>query len=127
MTTKRKPYVREVSNTWWKKNDFYKRYMVREASCLATIWFCIVLLVAVVKLLTNDFGSFVGFMQNPLSIIANIVSLGLILYHAATLFTMTPEVMSFIVKGERLNPAILRNVFWGITAFVSLAALILVL
>lgn len=31
MTTKRKPYVRPMTSTWWKKLPFYRFYMVRKA------------------------------------------------------------------------------------------------
>lgn len=33
MTTKRKPYVRPMTSTWWKKLPFYRFYMLREGTC----------------------------------------------------------------------------------------------
>ena len=30
MTTKRKPYVRPMPSTWWKKLPFYRFYMLRD-------------------------------------------------------------------------------------------------
>ena len=47
MTTtvsKRKKYVREITPTWWKSWDFYKFYMLREATAVPTVWFSLVLL-----------------------------------------------------------------------------------
>ncbi len=32
MTTKRKPYVRPMTSTWWKKLPFYRFYMLREGT-----------------------------------------------------------------------------------------------
>lgn len=124
--TKRKAYVREMKATWWKNLDFYKMYMVRETTCLANVWFCMVLLYGVISLGKGDLNDFIHFLQNPLVVVLNIASIGAMLYHAATLFTMTPEVMTFIVKNERLNPNILRNALWGVTGVVSLLAVILV-
>ena len=42
--SKRKKYVRPMTATWWQKLDFYKAYMVREATSIFAVWFCIGLL-----------------------------------------------------------------------------------
>lgn len=126
-TTKRKAYVREMPANWWTKKPFYTLYMLREATCIPTVWFCLELLYAVINL--NNHGNleqFTSFLQNPLVFILNAISIGALLFHAATLFVLTPQVMTFIVKNERLNPNILRNVLWAITGIVSLVALVLV-
>ncbi|STY59272.1 Fumarate reductase 15 kDa hydrophobic protein [Mannheimia haemolytica] len=49
--TKRRPYVRGMKASWWKKLDFYKMYMVREATCLPTVLVlhCIILWSSCVK------------------------------------------------------------------------------
>ncbi len=44
MTTKRKPYVRPMTSTRWKKLPFYRFYMVREGTAVPTVWFSIVLI-----------------------------------------------------------------------------------
>lgn len=125
--TKRKPYVREMKATWWKKLDFYKMYMVRESTCLPTVWFCIVLFYGAVALSKGTFATdFVSFLQNPFVVILNIISLGAMLYHAATLFVMTPVVMSVIVKGKYLPFSVGRNILWAATGVISVIALILV-
>ncbi|WP_150538210.1 fumarate reductase subunit FrdC [Actinobacillus vicugnae] len=124
--TKRKAYVREMKANWWTKLGFYKMYMVREATCLATVWFCLVLLYGVISLGSNgDLESFKGFLQNPIVLILNVISIAALLYHAATLYVMTPQVLTFIVNNERVNPNILRNVLWAVTGIVSLVALVL--
>ncbi|MDD0824088.1 fumarate reductase subunit FrdC [Mannheimia sp. AT1] len=125
--TKRKPYVREMKATWWKKLDFYKMYMVREATCLLTVWFCIVLFYGAIALSKGTFASdFVSFLQNPLVVVLNIISLAAMLYHAATLFVMTPHVMSVMVKDKYLPATIGRNILWAATGIISLIALVLV-
>ena len=37
MTTKRKPYVRPMTSTWWKKLPFYRFYMLREGTELLVV------------------------------------------------------------------------------------------
>lgn len=124
--TKRKAYVRDMSANWWTKSSFYKLYMVREVTCLATVWFCLVLLYGVISLGGEGLESFINFLQNPIVFILNVISIAALLYHAATLYVMTPQVLTFIVNNERVNPNILRNVLWAITGGVSLIALVLV-
>ncbi|MDO4697740.1 MAG: fumarate reductase subunit FrdC [Pasteurellaceae bacterium] len=130
MTTaasKRKKYVREVTPTWWKKLDFYKFYVLRESTAVPTIWFCLELLYGLVCLKSGTFDSnFVSFLQNPIVVILNIITLGAVLLNSFTFFNMAPQMMNVIVKNERINTTLVSRVFWGITAFVSLLALILV-
>lgn len=125
--TKRKKYVREVTPTWWKKLDFYKFYVLRESTAVPTVWFCLVLLYGVISLTKGTFATdFVGFLQNPVVVILNIITLGAVLLNSFTFFNMAPQMMNVIVKDERINTTLVSRVFWGITAFVSLLALILV-
>lgn len=125
--TKRKKYVREITPTWWKKLDFYKFYVLRESTSVPTVWFCLVLLYGVISLGKGTFATdFVGFLQNPVVVILNIITLGAVLLNSFTFFNMAPQMMNLIVKNERINTTLVSRVFWGITAFVSLLALILV-
>lgn len=96
IVSKRKKYVREITPTWWKSWDFYKFYMLREATALPTVWFSIVLLYGIVCLGNSDafISKFIPFLQNPLVIILNIIALAGMLLHSATLFNMTGEVMA---------------------------------
>lgn len=125
--TKRKKYVREITPTWWKKLDFYKFYVLRESTSVPTVWFCLVLLYGVISLGKGTFATdFVGFLQNPVVVILNIITLGAVLLNSFTFFNMAPQMMNLIIKNERINTTLVSRVFWGITAFVSLLALILV-
>lgn len=127
VASKRKKYVREVKPTWWKKLDFYKFYVLRESTAVPTIWFCLVLFYGLVCLGNGNFGTtFVGFLQNPLVIILNIITLGAMLLNSFTFFGMAPKMMNVIVKNERIDVQLVSRIFWGITAFISLLALILV-
>lgn len=129
MTTesKRKKYVREVTPTWWKKLDFYKFYVLRESTSVPTVWFCLVLLYGAICLKNDTFATnFVSFLQNPLVIILNIITLGAVLLNSVTFFGMAPQMMNVIVKNERIDTKLVNKAFWGITAFISLLVLILV-
>ncbi|KOE65262.1 fumarate reductase subunit FrdC [Aggregatibacter actinomycetemcomitans] len=123
--TKRKKYVREIPPTWWKSWDFYKFYMVREATALPTVWFSLVLLYGVICLGKADgfIASFIPFLQNPIVVILNIISLAALLLHAVTLFDMTGEVMS---GSTGLPPTLIKNALRGLFVAVTVLALVLV-
>lgn len=130
MTTmsKRKTYTREVTPTWWKKLDFYKLYIVREATALPTLWFCFVLLYGVICLASGAakvHADFIPFLQHPIVIVLNIITLGSALLHTVTYYFMTPKVLNIIVKNDRINPMLITATLWIITAIVSIIALII--
>ena len=129
--SKRKKYVRPMTVTWWQKLDFYKAYMLREATSIFAVWFCIVLLYGVLCLVSNPMPglgilSFIEFLRNPIVVFLNIITLIATLYHTVTYFLMTPKVMNIIVKNERLPHRVVRNALWAVTALVSVIALVLV-
>lgn len=124
-TSKRKKYVREMQPTWWKKLDFYKLYIAREATAIPTLWFCLVLLYGVISLGNlESFANFVSFLKNPIVIILNIITLGAMLLNTVTYYVMTPKVLNIIVKSERINPKIITTALWAVTGFISLVILV---
>ncbi|MGM1327976.1 fumarate reductase subunit C, partial [Klebsiella michiganensis] len=73
MTTKRKPYVRPMPSTWWKKLPFYRFYMLREGTAVPTVWFSIVLIYGLFALKhgAESWAGYIGFLQNPIVVILN--------------------------------------------------------
>lgn len=76
MTTKRKPYVRPMTSTWWKKLPFYRFYMLREGTAVPAVWFSIELIIGLFALKHGAESSmgFVAFLQNPVVVILNIIA-----------------------------------------------------
>lgn len=125
-TSKRKKYVREVKPTWWKKLDFYKLYIAREATALPTLWFCLILFYGVVCLGNGSFkADFIPFLQNPIVVILNIITLAAMLLNTVTYYFMTPKVLNIIVKNERINPNIITLGLWAATTVASVLILVL--
>lgn len=128
-TSKRKEYIRPMNADWWKKNSFYKHYMLREATAIFSLWFSIVLLYGTICLVREGFdflqgyNSFVHFLQNPLVVIINIVALGAAMLNTVTYFNMTPKVTNIIVDSQKLNPKIITGIMWAITAIVTFLVL----
>ncbi len=86
MTTKRKPYVRPMTSTRWKKLPFYRFYMVREGTAVPTVWFSIVLIYGLFALKhgAESWAGYIGFLQNPVVVILNLITLAAALLHTKT-------------------------------------------
>ena len=52
-STVRPPYVRPMQG-WWRRDSFFVRYMVREATAIAVLVYAIVLAVGVMRLAQGD-------------------------------------------------------------------------
>ena len=79
MTTKRKPYVRPMTSTWWKKLPFYRFYMLREGTAVPAVWFSIELIFGLFALLNGrsridvfraDFGAVAHESTAPYAVLA---------------------------------------------------------
>lgn len=77
MTTKRKPYVRPMTSTWWKKLPFYRFYMLREGTAVPAVSFSIELIFGLFALKNGPeaWAGFVDFLQNPVIVIINLTLL----------------------------------------------------
>lgn len=126
--SKRKPYVRTIERTWWSKHPFYRFYMVREATVLPLILFTLFMLCGLASLVKGPQAwiEWQHFMQNPVVIAINIVALAGSLFHAATFFSMLPQVMPIRVKGKLLSPKVIIAAQWGAVTVISLFVLALV-
>ncbi|MBD1573240.1 fumarate reductase subunit FrdC [Vibrio sp. S17_S38] len=126
--SKRKPYVRTIERTWWSKHPFYRFYMVREATVLPLILFTLFMLCGLASLVKGPQAwiEWQHFMQNPVVIAINIVALAGSLFHAATFFSMMPQVMPIRVKGKLLSPKVIIAAQWGAVTVISLFVLALV-
>lgn len=129
MTTKRKPYVREITPTWWKSSAFYKFYMLRESTAIAVLWFSIVLIYGVFSITSIEgIINFISFLRNPIVLVLNIIALAAALLHTKTWFDLTPKAVNIITKsGNKLAPCVLVKVMWAITIVATLVILAIAL
>lgn len=129
MTTKRNAYVRPVTPNWWKALGFYRFYMLREGTAAPAVWFSIVLLYGVFALKGGPEGwaHFVGFLQNPLVLLLNLIALLAALLHTKTWFDLAPKASIIIVKDEKLAPEPVVKGLWIVTIVITLAILAIAL
>ncbi|OZT37352.1 fumarate reductase subunit C, partial [Salmonella enterica subsp. enterica serovar Heidelberg] len=75
MPTKRKPYVRPMTSTCWKKLPFYLFYILREGTAVPAFWFSIELIFGLFALKhgAESCMGFVGFLQNAVVVLLNLI------------------------------------------------------
>ncbi|KFK92537.1 MULTISPECIES: fumarate reductase subunit FrdC [unclassified Serratia (in: enterobacteria)] len=129
MTTQRKPYVRTMTPTWWQKLGFYRFYMLREGTSVPATWFSIVLIYGVFALKggPESWAGFVGFLQNPLVLLINIITLLAAALHTKTWFDLAPKAANIVVNSEKLGPEPIVKALWAVTIAVTVIILAIAL
>lgn len=115
-------YQPKLTGRWWQKHEFFKRYMLREATVLPLVFLLCSLLAGVFSL--HDiarFSHWQAYMAHPLVILMHTLALAASLYHAATFFVLFPRVMP-IRLGTYEVPAklIVAGQWMGVLAVVLL-------
>ncbi|MEX0447929.1 fumarate reductase subunit FrdC [Xenorhabdus sp. SGI246] len=121
MATKRKPYVRGMEPNWWHKLGFYRFYMLREGTAIPTVWFSLLVLYGLFALKggPENWAGFVSFLQNPLILLINVITLLASLLHTKTWFELAPKALNIIVKSEKMPPGPIIKLLWATTIIAS--------
>ncbi|HTP75185.1 MAG TPA: fumarate reductase subunit C [Burkholderiaceae bacterium] len=127
--TTRGPYVRPMRG-WWRRDPFFVRYMVREATALAVLVYAIVLTVGVVRLAQGEaaFNGWLHALRSPVSLALHAVLLVSMIVHAYSWFEIMPKTMPIIVVGgRRLAARTIQRAGWAATVVVTVLVFALAL
>jgi fumarate reductase subunit C len=119
----RRPYVRPMQG-WWRRDPFFVRYMVREATAVAVLVYTIVLTVGVVRLAQGEaaWNGWLATLQTPWSMLLHLVLLIAMVVHAKSWFEIMPKTMPMMfVGGERVAASTITRAGWAATVLVSIA------
>jgi len=96
-------YVRPMAG-WWRKNPFFVRYMIREASAPLFYAYALWLLCGIVALARGPatYASWWSYATHPLAILLNLVLLVFAVYHTWTWFSVLPKTTPDIDVPPRL-------------------------
>ena len=119
---------RRPMTAWWKRNPWYRSYMLRELTSVVIVAYALFLLCGLYHLAhgAEAWGRWQATLSSPLSILLHAFVFVVMVYHAWTWFAVMPKTMPFVrVGGRRVaDAAIVRaGVAAGVAAFVVLAAL----
>lgn len=101
----RKPYNPPIEATWWAKNPFYFRYMLREGTSFAATFAVFEILLGIFLFALSNQDAPIqtaktaapylwwvqSFLGNPIVIVINIAVLAACLFHAVTWFSLMPK------------------------------------
>lgn len=122
-------YRQRVSTYWWIHKWRYLKFILRELSSLFVAWF-VILALLLLKAISEGSASYARFMEwleSPLLIVINAISLLFVTYHAITWFNLAPRAMAVRVGGKRLPGWAVAAPNYVAWAAVSAAIILLVI
>jgi fumarate reductase subunit C len=123
----RRPYVRPMGR-WWRRDPYFMRYMIREATALAVLAYAIVLAVGVVRLAQGEaaWNGWLDALRSPASLLLHAVLLVAMFVHAKSWFEIMPKTMPMLfVRGRRIAATTITRTGWIVTVLVSAGLLAL--
>jgi fumarate reductase subunit C len=121
----RQAYVRPMQG-WWRRDPFFVRYMVREATALAVLVYTVVLTVGVVRLAQGEaaWNGWLGALQSPWSMVMHVVLLVAFAVHAKSWFDIMPKTMPMMFIGrQRVAASTITRTGWAATVLASIVLL----
>ncbi|HGV0356901.1 TPA: fumarate reductase subunit C, partial [Enterobacter ludwigii] len=93
------------------------------------VWFSLELMYGVYALKhgPETWANFVGFLQNPIIVILNLIVLAAALLHTKTWFELAPKAANIIIKNEKMGPEPVIKGLWGVTILVTVVILFVAL
>ena len=118
----RAPYVRPMRG-WWRRDPFFRRYMLREATALAVLAYAVVMTVGVVRLAQGEaaWNGWLDALRTPLSLLLHGMLLLAMLIHAKSWFEIMPKTMPpLFVGGRRVAASTITRAGWAAAVLASL-------
>jgi fumarate reductase subunit C len=123
----RGPYVRSMHG-WWRRDPFFVRYMLREATAVGVLIYAVILTFGVVRLAEGGtaWNGWLAALRSPWAVLLHLVLFVSMVFHALTWFEIMPKTLPAIfIGGRRLSAATITMSGWTATAVASIALLAL--
>ena len=100
-----KTYVRPMQG-WWRRNPYFVRYMIREASCVFLAIYAVILLVGLYRLTQGEaaWNAWREALTSTPSILFHWLALLTVSYHAYTWWKVAPKTAPDLRVGGRPLP-----------------------
>jgi succinate dehydrogenase subunit C len=97
-------YRKRVSTWWWAEQWRSFKFILRELSSVAVIYFVGLLLWLLWSLGQgpDKYLEFQGWMRDPLALAFNVIAFLFVIYHSITWFNLAPKAMPIRLGGKRL-------------------------
>ncbi len=104
-------YWPKVSTYWWLGQPSYLKFILREISSVFVAFFVVITLLQV-RALGRGPEAYAGFqrwLESPLLIALNAISLAFVVFHAITWFNLAPRALVVRWRGKRLPDALISG------------------
>jgi len=122
-----KTYVRPMAG-WWRKNPFFVRYMIREASSVFLAIYAVILLVGLLRLSQGEaaYEAWRAALTSPFSILFHWLALLTVGYHAYTWWMVSPKTAPDIrIAGRPIPEALISG--GGLLAMIGTSILVYII
>ena len=122
-------YRVRMSTYWWLGKWPYLKFILRELSSIFVAWVVIETLL-LIKALSGgllEYSEFEQFLQNPLVVALNVISLLFVVFHTITWFNLAPKAMAVRMGGKRIPDVLIAGPNYVAWVLVSAAVAWLVL
>ena len=123
----RRPYMRTMDG-WWRRNAYFKKYMLREVTAFFVAGYALVLLAGVIRLSQGPvaFNEWLAGLGSRWSIGLHVILLVIFLYHTYSFFEIMPKTMPpVVVGGRKLSRAAVTNLGLAASAVASIAVFLI--
>ena len=122
-----KTYTRPMHG-WWRRNPYFVRYMIREASSVFLATYAIILLVGLLRLMQGEaaYEAWRAALTSPVSILFHWLALLTVGYHAYTWWVVAPKTAPDLRIGGRPLPDMIITA-GGLLATVGASVLIYII
>ena len=117
----RRAYLRPMQG-WWRRDPFFLRYMVREATALGVLVYAVVLTVGIVRLAQGEaaWNGWLAALRTPGSLLLHVALLVAMVVHARSWFEIMPKTLPMIfVGGRRLAARTITLAGWAAALLAS--------
>lgn len=121
--TPRPGYTRPMRG-WWRRDPYFMRYMLREATAIAVAAYAVILTLGVVCLGQGEaaWNAWLGALRTPASLLLHAVLLIAMIVHAKSWFDIMPKTMPMIfIGGKQLSAASITRTGWAAALLASVA------
>ena len=113
---------------WWKRDPYFIRYLVMEATSILVAVYALILLVGLLRLSQGEaaYNGWLEALKSPWSLGLHVLILLVFIYHTWSWFKIMPKTLpTFYFRGEKVSQPLITWI--GVVASLVLNLLVLVI
>lgn len=119
------PYVPEMARFWWLHRRGYRRYMLRELTCVWVGAWIGVMIVGLIRLAQGPaaWDAFRQALGSGPGLVFQALALLFVVYHTVTWFALAPSTMPLRLGERRVPPRLIEAAHYAVWGIVTMLIL----